>query len=175
MDGTINAGGSFQHSTNMRLFIGGHVENMQFILGKIHGHEIILGHDWLMLHNPKIDWNDKHMSLTQCEKRQKRHPDTPCHILRTSTPMPDWEALYPKVFSEESYKELAKLRPGANCIIKFKKDLGYLWSKVYPLSAKERVALHQWITEDMKSGRLVIRLSLTLSQLNVRSMMTILT
>ena len=110
---------------------------MQFILGKIHGHKIILGHDWLMLHNLKIDWNDKHMNFAHCEKRQKRYPDTPCHILRTSAPMPNWEALYPKVFSEESYKELPKSRPGADCIIKFKKDPGYLRSKVYPLSAKE--------------------------------------
>ena len=108
-----------------------------------------------MLHNLKIDWNDKHMNFAHCEKRQKQYPDTPCHILRTSTPMPDWEALYPKAFSEESYKELPQSRPGANCVIKFKKDPGYLQSKIYPLSAKERVALHQWITEDVKSGRLI--------------------
>ena len=63
VDGTMNASRSFQYTTNMRLFIGGHVENMQFILGKIHRHKIILGHDWLMLHNPKINWNDKHMSF----------------------------------------------------------------------------------------------------------------
>src|SRR3984893_8708822 len=98
VDETINTRGSFQYSTNMRLFIGGHVENMQFILGKIHGHKIILGHDWLMLHNLKIDWNNKHMNFTQCEKKQKQYPDTPCHILRTSTPMPDWaQKCFPKI------------------------------------------------------------------------------
>ena len=69
--------------------------------------------------------------------------------------MPDWEALYPKVFSKDSYQELPKLRPGADCIIKFKKDPRFLQSKIYPLSPKERLALHQWITEDVKSGWLV--------------------
>src|ERR1700730_15908769 len=61
----------------------------------------------------------------------------------------------PKSVFQRIIKELPKSRPGADCIIKFKKDLGYLRSKIYPLSAKERVALHQWITEDVKSGWLV--------------------
>ena len=69
VDGSKNTGRVFQHSINIRLFMGGHVENFQFILGKIYGHKIILGHDWLAIHNPKINWDSKFMDFSRCNKK----------------------------------------------------------------------------------------------------------
>ena len=99
------------------------------------------------------------MEFDRCKKKNNCHiiqtMEQMTHLTRKVYAMPDWELLYPKVFSEDSYQELPKLRPGADCIIKFKKDPGYLHSKIYPLSPKERLALHQWLLEDVKNGWLV--------------------
>ena len=59
VDGTENVARVFCYSINIHLFLAGHVENIQFILEKIYGHKIILRHDWLGLHNPKINWDRK--------------------------------------------------------------------------------------------------------------------
>ena len=112
----------------------------------------------MAIHNPKINWDSKLMDFSRCDKKKKTKiqiHENSCHIIRTTEPMPDWESIYPKVFDETVYNKLLKSRPGADCIIKFKKDPGHLHSKIYPLSPKERLALHQWITEDVKSGWLV--------------------
>ena len=83
--------GKMSGSWHLCLFIRGHVENMQFILGKIHGHKIILGHDWLMLHNPGMTniWTSpdarKNKKDTQIPHATLFTPQTPCQTEKPYT------------------------------------------------------------------------------------------
>jgi len=45
---------------------GSHQENNRFYVGNIGDHDIILGTDWLVEHNPTIDWTSYKVDLNRC-------------------------------------------------------------------------------------------------------------
>lgn len=50
----------------LRLTIGSHSELINFAISTLDKNNIFLGHDWLQLHNPEINWNQKNLTFTHC-------------------------------------------------------------------------------------------------------------
>ncbi|KAF8667173.1 hypothetical protein AX14_006392 [Amanita brunnescens Koide BX004] len=65
-DGTPNANGMVTCMAQLRFTIGSHSELINFAVSTLDKNDIFLGHDWLQLHNPEIDWNQKTLVFTQC-------------------------------------------------------------------------------------------------------------
>jgi hypothetical protein len=67
-DGTKNNGGEITDFVELCMTIGGHQERISFMVTNIRSHSIFLGSDWLLRHNPEIDWDKKEVSFSRCPK-----------------------------------------------------------------------------------------------------------
>src|SRR6202041_2252875 len=66
-DGTENESGKITERVEVRFRIEKrHVEKIQFTVTTISGHDIFLGYDWLVQHNPDINWEKAVISMTRC-------------------------------------------------------------------------------------------------------------
>ena len=65
-NGTPNANGMVTRMAQLRLTIGSHSELMNFAVSTLDKNDVFLGHNWLQLHNPEIDWNQKTLTFTRC-------------------------------------------------------------------------------------------------------------
>ena len=55
-DGMLNKNGSITNYVFLRLGIGDHTEQLEFAVADLGTHNLFIGHEWLKLHNPNIDW-----------------------------------------------------------------------------------------------------------------------
>ena len=68
-DGSLNSGGSITEYVELLLEIGQHVEILQFAVSNLGKTEIFIGHEWLKLHNPSIDWAKSTLKFDRCPVR----------------------------------------------------------------------------------------------------------
>ncbi len=61
----------------LRITIGDHAERIDLAITDLKDHDIFLGHDWLVRHNPLINWQTGKMIFGRCQ----------CH--HTPIPLPD--------------------------------------------------------------------------------------
>ena len=55
-DGTLNKNGFITDYVFLRLSVGDHTEQLEFAVADLGTHDLFIGHEWLKLHNPNIDW-----------------------------------------------------------------------------------------------------------------------
>ena len=65
-DGTNNKGGKITHYTRLKLRIGNHNSYHTFYVTNVGHHPMILGMDFLRIHNPEIDWKEGTCEFTRC-------------------------------------------------------------------------------------------------------------
>ena len=63
-DGTKNASGLITKFAMLELSIGAHSERLALAITRLSTHTIFLGHDWLKVHNPAINWKEGTIELT---------------------------------------------------------------------------------------------------------------
>ncbi|KJA25017.1 hypothetical protein HYPSUDRAFT_98067, partial [Hypholoma sublateritium FD-334 SS-4] len=56
-DGSLNSGGAITHLCELSMRVGDHSETLLFRITNTGSSDIILGLDWLRLHNPLVDWS----------------------------------------------------------------------------------------------------------------------
>ncbi|CAK5261926.1 unnamed protein product [Mycena citricolor] len=61
---TDNISGQITHYVNLRMRIGPHVETRMFLLTCLGKAWIFIGLDWLMEHNPEVDWQEQTMRFS---------------------------------------------------------------------------------------------------------------
>jgi len=66
-DGTKNASGLITKFAMLELNIGDHSERLPLTITHLSTHTIFLGHDWMKIHNPAINWKEGTVQLT-CTK-----------------------------------------------------------------------------------------------------------
>src|SRR5882672_9817700 len=66
MDGTLNDAGYITEVIDPMVHYGDHSERATFHVTGIGQTTIILGHMWLVEHNPEIDWSSGKVSMTRC-------------------------------------------------------------------------------------------------------------
>ena len=67
-DGTLNKNGSITDYTFLRLSVGDHTEQLEFAVADLGTHDLFIGHEWLKLHNPNIDWKTSEIRFDRCPK-----------------------------------------------------------------------------------------------------------
>ena len=67
-DGTLNRNGSIIDCIFLRLSIRDHMEQLEFAVANLGMHDLFIGHKWLKLHNPNINWKTSEIRFDQCPK-----------------------------------------------------------------------------------------------------------
>jgi hypothetical protein len=65
-DGQPNSEGPISEFISLELWIGQHWERMEFGVTNLGKGEIFLGHDWLKINNPSIDWRKGLVEFDRC-------------------------------------------------------------------------------------------------------------
>jgi RNase H-like domain found in reverse transcriptase/Reverse transcriptase (RNA-dependent DNA polymerase)/Integrase zinc binding domain/Chromo (CHRromatin Organisation MOdifier) domain len=65
-DGQPNSDGPITELISLEVRIGSHKERVDFGVTNLGKGEIFLGHDWLNLHNPSIDWREGIVEFNRC-------------------------------------------------------------------------------------------------------------
>src|SRR5277367_4208756 len=72
-DGQPNSDGPISEMISLELKIGEHLEKIDFGVTNLGRGEIFLGHDWLKLHNPSIDWHESLIEFDRCPSYCQPH------------------------------------------------------------------------------------------------------
>jgi len=66
--------------------INGHKETLKAVVTDLDGTDMFLGHDWLVKHNPEVNWKNKIIKFTRCpEDCTIKHEDIQFKSQRTKT------------------------------------------------------------------------------------------
>jgi hypothetical protein len=91
VDGTPNKNGAIRHAAILRMEMGNnHRERIMFLVIDTGNHNILLGTDWLKVHNPNIDWAKNTIHMDQCPPLC-RPCQTPGPTIAYLLPTCDWE------------------------------------------------------------------------------------
>jgi hypothetical protein len=66
IDGTPNDAGSVQEEVDFLMCFGNHSEKSMFAVTSLGQVPLIMGHTWLVHHNPEIDWSTGKIAMTRC-------------------------------------------------------------------------------------------------------------
>ncbi|SJL13670.1 uncharacterized protein ARMOST_17118 [Armillaria ostoyae] len=84
-DGSRNKAGEITMYAELRLKIGGHSEKIDLTVTNLGSKEIFLGHNWLIHHNPSINWATGSVTFTRCQCAGNRF------VLPDADPDDEWE------------------------------------------------------------------------------------
>jgi hypothetical protein len=91
VDGTPNRNGAICHAAILRMEMGDdHREQVMFLVTDMGNHDILLGTDWLKVHNLNINWANNRIHMDRCPPLCKPHQTlgpTIAYLLPTC----DWE------------------------------------------------------------------------------------
>src|SRR5258707_6197783 len=89
VNGSPNENGSVMEEVHVTLCFGRHSERVHLTVANLGQQMVIIGHSWLTLHNPEVDWVSQKVSMTRCppscNRRVLPKSDPPP---RKSTPPP---------------------------------------------------------------------------------------
>ena len=72
IDGTPNEAGSIKEEVDLICTFGNHSECATFLVTSLGSMGIILGHTWLVKHNPEIDWQTGEVKIGLCLHNHSR-------------------------------------------------------------------------------------------------------
>src|SRR5438445_6116804 len=71
VDDMENKHGIVKHECKLLIQVNEHAEWMRFIFLNIRETKMILGHNWLLWHNPEINWAAREITMTRCPEACK--------------------------------------------------------------------------------------------------------
>src|SRR5258706_2217601 len=66
VDGSPNENGSVMEEVHVTLRFGRHSERVHLAVANLRQQTVIIGHSWLTLHNPEVDWVSQKVSMMRC-------------------------------------------------------------------------------------------------------------
>ena len=135
---------------------------------------MFLGYDWLIKHNPEVNWKNRTIKFTKCPKNCKiKHQDIKFKTRRTQATettaqnnskigkkpnqtnpedLPEYIQSFTYLFNKKKFEKLLE-----QCEWNYKINLmeeapRELNTKTYMISLKEEEVLNQWLDEQLKAG-----------------------
>ncbi|XP_062418964.1 uncharacterized protein LOC134131237 [Pungitius pungitius] len=159
LDGQPLGTGMIMHQTaNITLRVGAlHEEDIRFFIVSSPREPLILGHPWLVLHDPVISWRQGEL-LTWSPECMSRCLNVTCRATsveaatatKTQAVPPCYETLQ-EVFSKQKAAELAPHRP-CDCAIELLPEGPLPRGRIYALSLPEEEAMNQYVEESLQQG-----------------------
>ena len=170
IDGTPNEAGPIKEEVDLICTFGDHTERATLLVTSIGQLAIILGHPWLVEHNPEVNWRTGEVKMTRCPEscgmghRTIKASTTISQQLaekaNESVQEKAFEDLVPEsyhdfkdVFSKESFDQLPSRKPWDHAI-ELIPDAQPFSTKVYPMSPIEQRELDSFLEENLKSHRI---------------------
>jgi len=166
-DGTKN--GEVTIFTPLEVVINGHKERIDAAVIDLNGTDMFLGYDWLVKHNPEVDWNKGTIKFIRCPRTCKiNYQDISFTSNRRIQAMekdkeqqeigkkpdptnpedlPDYIRPFTHLFNKKKFEKLLDRREWdheINLIEGAPKELNV---KAYAMTTKEDEALNQWLDE----------------------------
>ena len=163
VDGTKNR--KITRVVPLEIEISGHKEQLEAAVTNLNGTDMFLGHDWLVKHNPEVNWKNRTIQFTRCSGSCKmKHQDIGFRTRRTQvmekkeqnnreigkeldTTNPknllDYIQLFTYLFNKKKFERLLEQREWdheINLIEEVPKELN---AKAYAITIKKEEALNQ--------------------------------
>jgi len=102
VDGTINAQGAINYTALLHMNMGAkHSEQVRFFVTNTGAHDMLLGTDWLLKHNPNIDWAKNLLNLNRCPPQcYEDNHSSPSPFMASILPTLEWEEQIDDYFDE---------------------------------------------------------------------------
>src|SRR6266481_3019666 len=88
VDGSPNENGSVMEEVHVTLHFGCHSERAHLTVANLGQQMVIIGHSWLTLHNPEVDWVSQKVSMMRCPPSCNGHvpPKSNLPLQKSATP-----------------------------------------------------------------------------------------
>ena len=176
-DGTKN--GEVTKVAPLEIEINGHKKTLEVAVTDLDGTDMFLEHDWLVKHNPEVNWKNRTIKFTRCPGNcTMTHKDIRFNSRRTKETATDkmeqnngeigkkldktnpedlLEYIRPftHLFNKKKFEKLPERHEWDHEINLTDKALKELNTKAYAMTLKEEEALNQWLDEQLKTGLIV--------------------
>uniref|UniRef100_A0A8C6M5V1 Gypsy retrotransposon integrase-like protein 1 n=1 Tax=Nothobranchius furzeri TaxID=105023 RepID=A0A8C6M5V1_NOTFU len=142
------------------LVSGNHQESISFFVFPSPHSPVVLGYDWLVKHNPQINWKTSRVTVwsSHCLTDCLRSAPPICSAPTADSPVPPDLSEVPKeyhdlalVFSKDRASSLPPHRP-YDCAIDLLPGATLPSSRLYNLSKPEQLSMSTYINESLASG-----------------------
>ena len=176
-DGTRN--GEVTKVAPLEIEINRHKKTLEVAVMDLDGTDMFLGHDWLVKHNPEVNWRNRTIKFTRCpgnctiihkdirfNSRQTKETATdkteqdngkigkePDNM--NPEDLPEYIRPFTHLFNKKKFEKLPKRHEWdheINLMDEVPKELN---TKAYAMMLKEEEALNQWLDEQLKA-RLIV-------------------
>ena len=177
-DSTPNRNGPITEYCTLRIDFNNRTEKRNFVIIDLGPNDMFLGYDWLLAHNPQIDWIKKTVTFPPRKPTSAESPNYPSLAYQQlflrgvsmdlqreeaakKTPktleeqLPVWLHDLKAAFEPKSFNQLPPRRSGFDHAINLKPDAPPMSPhKLYPLSKPQKEALREFIDENLSTGRI---------------------
>jgi len=165
--------------TPLEVEINGHKKTLEAAVMDLDGMDMFLGHDWLVKHNPEVNWKNSTIKFTRCpDNCTMMHKDIRFNSRRTKETamdkteqddgeigkeqdttnpedLPEYIQPFTHLFNKKKFEKLPEQREWDHEINLMEEAPRELNAEVYTMTIKEEKALNQWLDEQLKAGLIV--------------------
>ena len=156
----------------LEIKINSHKEQLEAAVTDLNGMDMFLGHDWLVKHNPEVNWKNSTIRFTRCPGGcTMKYEDIRFKTRRTKTmktieqdngeinkeldrtnpeDLPEYIQPFTHLFNKKKFKKLLERREWDHKINLTEEVSKELNAKAYVMTLKEEEALNQWLDEQLK-------------------------
>ena len=156
----------------LEIKINSHKEQLEAAVTDLNGMDMFLGHDWLVKHNPEVNWKNSTIRFTRCPGGcTMKYEDIRFKTRRTKTmetieqdngeiskeldrtnpdDLPEYIQPFTYLFNKKKFKKLLERREWDHKINLTEEVPKELNAKAYVMTLKEEEALNQWLDEQLK-------------------------
>ena len=161
----------------LEIEINGHIEQLEAAVTDLDGMDMFLGHDWLVKHNPEVNWKNGTIWFTRCpEHCTMKHEDIWFNTRRQMATdkteqnngeigkepdktnpedLPDYIQPFTYLFNKKRFEKLPERREWDHNINLMDEAPKELNAKAYTMTLKEEKVLNQWLDKQLKAGLIV--------------------
>jgi len=163
--------------TPLEIEINSHKEQLEAAVTDLDGTDMFLGHDWLVKHNPEVNWKNGTIRFTRCPGQcMMKYEDITFNTRRTKATdtteqdngeigkepdkmnpedLPEYIQPFMHLFNKKKFKKLLERCEWDYEINLTEEAPKELNAKAYVMTLKEEEALNQWLDEQLKAGLIV--------------------
>ena len=173
-DGTKN--GEVTKVAPLEVEINGHKETLEAAVTDLAGTDMFLGHNWLVKHNPEVNWKNGIIKFTRCPGNcTMTHKDIWFNARRTKDmatdkteqdngdigkepdktnleDLPEYIRPFTHLFNKKKFEKLPEQREWDHEINLTEEAPKELNAKAYVMTLKEEEELNKWLDEQLKAG-----------------------
>ena len=163
----------------LEIEIDGHKEKLEAAVTDLDGTDMFLGHDWLVKHNPEVNWKNGTIKFTRCPGNctmthkdiwfnSRRTKETAIDKMEqdngkigkepdTTNPedLPEYIRPFTHLFNKKKFEKLSERCEWDHEINLTDEAPKELNTKTYAMMLKEEEVLNQWLDEQLKAGLIV--------------------